>query len=93
MIAVCDWDHDGRVDVLCSPVIAQNRGYQLFYKNLAVREGTVVLRSEPQRIVLNNVSTPPFTHYAMCEPVDLDGDGQWEVLAGFDRGFIYYWRE
>ena len=92
-IAVCDWDHDGRVDVLCSPVIAQNRGYQLFYRNMAVREGTVVLRSEPQRIVLNNVATPPFTHYAMCEPVDFDGDGQWEVLAGFDRGFIYYWRE
>lgn len=24
---------------------------------------------------------------------DWDGDGQWEALAGVDRGHIYYWRE
>ena len=25
--------------------------------------------------------------------VDIDGDGGWEVLAGFDRGYIYYWKQ
>jgi len=57
------------------------------------REGRVVMKPEPRRIILKNVDTPPFTHYAMCEPVDFNGDGQWEVLAGFDRGTIYYWRD
>ena len=92
-IAVCDWDHDGRADVLCSPPITQNGGYQFFFGNRGVRDGRVVMKPEPRRIILKNVDTPPFTHYAMCEPVDFNGDGQWEVLAGFDRGTIYYWRD
>ena len=92
-LAACDWDHDGRVDILCSPPIASNAGYQFYFGNVAVKDGKVVMKMEKRRVLMSGVRTPPFTHYAMCEPVDFDKDGKWEVLAGFDRGFIYYWKE
>ncbi len=91
-VAVCDWDHDGRDDILCSPPIAQNGGRQFFFHNVSHQDGRLIMKANPRRVSLNNVSTPPFTHYNMCEPVDFDGDGTWEVLAGFDRGHIYYWK-
>jgi hypothetical protein len=90
-IVVCDWDHDGRSDIMCSPPITQND--QFFFLNQGIRDGKLVMKRDNHRILLRGVSFPPFTHYAMCEPVDFDGDGVWEVVAGFDRGYIYYWKE
>jgi len=88
-IVVCDWDHDGKADIICSPPITKNDRF--FFHNQGTRDGKLLLERDDHRISLRNVSFP--THYSMCEPVDFDGDGVWEVLAGFDRGFIYYWRE
>jgi len=90
-IVVCDWDHDGKSDIICSPPITQND--QFFFHNQGTRDGRLILERDDHRIKLRNVSFPPFTHFVMCEPVDFDGDGQWEVIAGFDRGYIYYWKE
>ena len=92
-IVVCDWDHDGRADVLCSPPIAKNGGHQFFFGNQGLQGDKLVMKPEAKRIILDNLNFPPFTHYNMCEPVDFDGDGVWEVLAGFDRGYIYYWKQ
>ena len=89
-IAVCDWDHDGKPDIICSPVINVNDQY--FFQNQGTRDGKLILQREDHRIKLRNVRFPHFNHYYMCEPVDFDGDGVWEVVAGFDRGYIYYWR-
>ncbi len=88
-IVVCDWDHDGKKDIICSPVI--NVKDQYFFKNEGTRDGKLLLQRDDHRIKLRNVNFPAFVHYQMCEPVDLDRDGTWEVLAGFDRGYIYYW--
>ncbi|GIT29242.1 MAG: hypothetical protein Ct9H300mP1_12880 [Planctomycetaceae bacterium] len=85
-IVVCDWDHDGRPDVLCSPPIAKNGGHQFFLGNQGLQGDKLVMKPEAKRIILDNLNFPPFTHYNMCEPVDFDGDGVWEVLAGSTGG-------
>ena len=90
-IVVCDWDHDGRADVISSPQLGR-RDYQLFFHNRGVKDGSLVLEFRPEYLrVVSKVTT--WGHYAMCEPVDFDGDGLWEALAGIDRGQIYYFRE
>ncbi len=86
-----DWDRDGRPDVISSPHLGK-REYQLLFRNLGVKDGKLVLDLQPKRIRLA-VKLGRWSHFAMCEPVDFDRDGTWEVIAGIDRGHIYYWRE
>jgi hypothetical protein len=90
-LAVCDWDHDGRPDIISSPQLGR-RDFQLLFRNLGVRAGKLVLELRPKQVRLSG-HLGGWGHYAMCEPVDFDGDGLWEVLAGIDRGHIYYWKE
>jgi hypothetical protein len=90
-IVVCDWDHDGRADVISSPQLGR-RDHQLFFRNQGTQAGRLVLEFRPEYLrVVSKLTT--WGHYAMCEPVDFDGDGLWEALAGVDRGRIYYFRE
>ena len=90
-LVVVDWDHDGRADIISSPGLGR-RDFQLFWRNLGIKDGKLQLDHQPKRISLRT-HAKGWGHFAMCEPVDFDGDGHWEVIAGVDRGAIYYWRE
>ena len=90
-LVVVDWDHDGRVDIISSPQLGR-RDFQLLFRNTGSKGGKLGLELRPKQIRIK-LPTSGWSHFAMCEPADFDGDGRWEVLAGIDRGAIYYWRE
>jgi len=91
-IVVCDWDHDGRCDIITSPKLGGGQGYQNLFRNLGEKDGRLALEHRPKQIrVTGHIGR--WTHFSMIEPADFDGDGQWEVIAGMDRGAIYCWRE
>ncbi len=91
-IVMCDWDHDGRCDIITSPKLGGGGGYQYLFRNLGLKDGKLCVEHRPKQIRVTGHITR-WTHFSMVEPVDFDGDGQWEVLAGMDRGVIYYWKE
>ena len=88
-LVVCDWDHDGRPDIISSPALGK-RDYQLLFRNMGVQDGRLTLDLRPKQILVKGHIGKRWSHFAMCEPVDFDGDGIWEVLAGTDRGAMYY---
>ena len=90
-LVVVDWDHDGRADVITSPQLGK-RDYQFLFHNQGMKSGALQLELRRKQIALRR-KVRGWSHFAMCEPVDFDGDGQWEALAGIDRGAIYYWAE
>lgn len=87
-LVVCDWDHDGKPDIIASPQVHARGGYQLFYRSLGLRDGRLVLELQRRRI-----RTEASGHYTMCEPIDVDRDGKWEIIAGRDAGHLHFWPE
>ena len=85
-LAVCDWDGDGVQDILGSPRVHKRDAAQLFFRGLGVRDGVPRFHLDT-----NRVFTGYNGHYSMAEPVDLDGDGTWEILSGRDAGYLQYW--
>lgn len=90
-LVVCDWNHDGHADLIASPPLGQ-RTYQLLFLNRGVGGNQLRLELQSKTISMP-LDLKGWSHFAMCEPVDFDNDGQWEVLSGLDRGYIYYWKE
>ena len=78
-----DWDRDGRPDLALDTFAVPDA---------ADWDGDGKIDHQPKRTGLRS-HAKGWGHFAMCEPVDLGGDGHWEVIAGVDRGAIYYWRE
>jgi hypothetical protein len=35
----------------------------------------------------------PWNHYHLVEPVDWDGDGKTDLIAGSEGGWIYFYRQ
>jgi len=85
-LVVCDWDRDGRPDILASPSVHARSGCQLLFRSLGMADGILRMRLHNRRI-----QTDYSGHYTMCEPVDFDGDGVWEIISGRDSGRLYYW--
>lgn len=80
-LAACDWDGDGKCDIFANLRHLRN-----------VTEGDrLAFEQQP------NISAPApggsWGHYSMIEPVDWDGDGNWEMIAGRDTGYVYYFGE
>ena len=80
-LAACDWDGDGKCDLFA---------YLHHYRNVSDGERVMF---EPQPDLVAPSPEGRWGHYSMIEPVDWDGNGKWEMLAGRDNGFVYYFGE
>jgi hypothetical protein len=96
---VVDWNRDGRADILSSSPLGDRDPFIYYYENLGMKDGRLLLDFRPQQIkVTGHVREGMFTHYNMLEPVDFDGDGEWEGVAGMDNrhpaigwAWLTYW--
>ena len=95
-INVVDWDGDGVLDLLLG--VGPQHGspyrgsYVLFAKNVGSNENPVFRRPE---VVLWNEDGKPlefWRHGVHPAPVDWDGDGKFELVAGADQGRVWYWK-
>jgi len=94
-INVVDWDGDGRLDLLLG-VGPQHRSpyrgsYVLFARNVGTNENPVFRR--PDVLLWDEDGSPLefWRHGVHMAPVDWDGDGRYELIAGADQGRVWYW--
>jgi hypothetical protein len=95
-INVVDWDGDGVLDLLIGTGPQHGspwRGsFVLFMKNVGTNQEPVFKHPE---ILLWDADGAPlefFRHGVHMAPVDWDGDGKFELVAGADHGHIWYWK-
>ena len=95
-INVVDWDGHGVLDLLLG--VGPQHGspyrgsYVLFAKNVGTNEEPIFRRPE---VVLWDEDGKPlefWRHAVHPAPVDWDGDGKFELVAGADQGRVWYWR-
>ena len=93
-INVVDWDGDGLLDLLIG--VGPQGGspyssYVLFAKNVGTNEAPVFKR--PDVLLWNQDGNPLefWRHGVHMAPVDWDGDGKYELVAGADTGYVWYW--
>ncbi len=95
-INVVDWDGDGKLDLLLG--VGPQHGspyrgsYVLFAKNVGTNQNPIF--SRPEVILWNQEGKPLefWRHGVHPAPVDWDGDGKFELVAGADQGRIWYWK-
>jgi hypothetical protein len=85
-LTVMDWDGDGKLDLLVSNAIESFDGLR-WYRNIGTKEKWVLARQP--NIALNL----PWNHYQLLDPIDWDGDGKTDLIAGSEGGWIYYYRQ
>ena len=95
-INVVDWDGDGVLDLLIG--VGPQHGapypgsYVLFAKNVGSNAAPVFRR--PAVLLFDTDGSPLgfWRHGAHMAPVDWDGDGSYELIAGADQGHVWYWK-
>ena len=95
-INVVDWDGDGVLDLLIG--VGPQHGspyrgsYVLFAKNIGTNENPVFKR--PVVLLFDTDGSPLefWRHGVHMAPVDWDGDGRYELIAGADQGYVWYWK-
>jgi hypothetical protein len=85
-LTVMDWDGDGKLDLLVSNAIESFDGLR-WYRNIGTKKKWVLARQP--NIALNL----PWNHYQLLDPIDWDGDGKTDLIAGSEGGWIYYYRQ
>jgi hypothetical protein len=92
VFSAVDWDGDGLTDIVASLYFASRSDFIGLYRNLGLVNGKPTFEFLPRAIEVRGMVKPGnFTHYRMLEPVDFDGDGHYEALAGEDHGWFHYW--
>jgi hypothetical protein len=93
---VVDWDGDGLLDLLIGvgpqPGSPWRGSYVLFAKNVGTNKEPVFKRPD---ILLWDADGMPlefWRHGVHMAPVDWDGDGGFELVAGADVGHVWYWK-
>lgn len=94
---VVDWDGDGLLDLLIGvgpqPGSPYRNSYVLFAKNVGTNANPVFKRPI---ILLWDFDGRPLVfgrHAVHMAPVDWDFDGKYELVAGADQGFVWYWKQ
>ena len=94
-INVVDWDGDGLLDLLIG--VGPQHGspfrgsYVLFLKNVGTNNSPVF--KHPQVVLWNKQGKPLefWRHGVHPEPVDWNGDGKYDLVAGSDQGRVWFW--
>ena len=92
---VVDWDGDGLLDLLIG--VGPQHGspyrgsYVLFARNVGSNREPVFCK--PVVLLFDGEGQPLefWRHGVHMAPVDWDGDGAFELVAGADQGHIWYW--
>jgi hypothetical protein len=93
---VVDWDHNGKLDIMLG--VGPQSGsefyssYVLLCRNVGSNAAPVFKR--PEVLLFNSDGKPlEFWRHAVHPAlVDWDGDGEWEIVAGADLGFVWYFK-
>ena len=93
---IVDWDGDGLLDLLIG--VGPQHGspyrgsYILFARNVGSNPEPVFRK--PVVLVFDESGKPLefWRHGVHMAPVDWDGDGAFELIAGADQGHIWYWK-
>jgi hypothetical protein len=93
---VVDWDGDGVLDLLIG--VGPQHGspyrgsYILFARNVGSNPEPIF--AKPVVLVFDDRGQPLefWRHGVHMAPVDWDGDGAFELVAGADQGHIWYWK-
>ena len=95
-IQVIDWDGNGLLDLVVGvgpqPGSVFFSSFVLLLRNVGTNAAPVFARPEP--LLFNREGRPLefYRHTVNPCPVDWDGDGRWEILAGADLGFVWYFK-
>jgi len=101
-LVVCDWNHDSKPDILCSPPKFEGIRHLRYFKNLGIQNNTLIVEYLPEQILLEpppvefyleEFGCGPWGHYYMAVPVDFNRDGFWEVISAVDIHGLYYWKQ
>ncbi|HEU0140142.1 MAG TPA: VCBS repeat-containing protein [Bryobacteraceae bacterium] len=84
MLAVMDWDEDGKLDLIAGNAIENFDGLR-WYRNIGTNTKWVLARQP--NLALNL----PWNHYHQIEPVDWNRDGKLDLIAGSEGGWVYYY--
>ena len=95
-INVVDWDGDGLLDLLIGVGPQHGSPYRGSYVLFAKNVGTsgVPVFKRPEVLLWDDDGQPLefWRHGVHMTPVDWDGDGRYELVAGADQGRIWYWK-
>ncbi|MEO7652425.1 MAG: VCBS repeat-containing protein [Bryobacteraceae bacterium] len=84
-LTLMDWDGDGKLDLLAGNAIESFDGLR-WYKNIGTQRKWVLSRQP------NIPMNLPWNHYHLIEPLDWDRDGEMDIVAGSEGGWIYFYR-
>ena len=95
-IQVVDWDKDGTLDLVLG--VGPQGGspypgsYVLFCDNAGTNSEPVFQR--PVVLIYASQGKPleHWRHGAHPVAVDMDGDGEWELMVGADKGYVWYYK-
>lgn len=85
MLAWMDWNADGKADLIAGNAIENFDGLRWYENTGSAAKWTMVRRPN---IALNL----PWNHYHQIEPIDWDGDGKTDLLAGSEGGWVYFYK-
>ena len=93
---VVDWDRNGVLDIVLGVGPQPGSEFYSSYVLLCRNVGSNVepLFKRPEVLLFDSAGKPlEFWRHAVHPAlVDWDGDGQWEIVAGADLGFVWYFK-
>ena len=95
-VQVVDWDRNGLPDLIVGvgpqPGSVFFSSWVLLFRNVGSQGKPLFARPEPLLFSGNGKPLEFYRHTVNPCVVDWGGDGRWEILAGADLGFVWYFK-